>query len=83
MDSNHNSNLLLSKWDMIVYMLDLLTAMTQCVFTDQVIIMNIYFSRIRTEAMLKAAREDQVKNKEHFLAVQAARDRTEFERVLA
>lgn len=68
---------------MIVYMLDLLTAMTQCVFTDQVIIMNIYFSRIRTEAMLKAAREDQVKNKEHFLAVQAARDRTEFERVLA
>lgn len=66
-----------------MYMLDLLTAMTQCVFTDQVIIMNIYFSRIRTEAMLKAAREDQVKNKEHFLAVQAARDRTEFERVLA
>jgi len=38
---------------------------------------------MRTEAMLKAAREDQVKNKEHFLAVQAARDRAEFERVLA
>lgn len=32
--------------------------------------------------MLRAAREDQVKNKEHFLAVQAARDRAEFERVL-
>lgn len=36
----------------------------------------------RTEEMLRAAREDQVKNKEHFLAVQAARDRAEFERVL-
>lgn len=36
----------------------------------------------RTEEMLKYAREDQVKNKEHFLAVQAARDRAEFERVL-
>ena len=32
--------------------------------------------------MLRRAREDQVKNKEHFLAVQAARDRAEFERVL-
>lgn len=32
--------------------------------------------------MLRAAREVQVKNKEHFLAVQAARDRAEFERVL-
>ncbi|XP_031566387.1 cilia- and flagella-associated protein 45-like [Actinia tenebrosa] len=38
--------------------------------------------KMRTEAMLKAARENQVKNKEHFLAVQAARDRAEFERVL-
>jgi hypothetical protein len=32
--------------------------------------------------MLKEARKRQVKDKEHFLAVQAARDRTEFERVL-
>ena len=32
--------------------------------------------------MLKHAREEQVRNKEHFLAVQAARDRAEFERVL-
>jgi hypothetical protein len=32
--------------------------------------------------MLKEARERQVKDKEHFLAVQAARDRAEFERVL-
>ena len=37
---------------------------------------------MKTEAMLKTARENQVKNKEHFLAVQAARDRVEFERVL-
>lgn len=35
-----------------------------------------------TEEMLRKAREDQVKNKEHFLAVQAGRDRAEFERVL-
>ena len=32
--------------------------------------------------MLKDARERQVKDKRHFLAVQAARDRAEFERVL-
>lgn len=32
--------------------------------------------------MLKRARQEQVYNKEHFLAVQAARDRAEFERVL-
>ena len=32
--------------------------------------------------MLREARKDQVRNKEHFLAVQAARDRAEFERVL-
>ena len=32
--------------------------------------------------MLKNAREVQVHNKEHFLAVQAQRDRAEFERVL-
>ena len=38
--------------------------------------------RKRTEEMLKNAREEQVRNKEHFLAVQAARDRAEFERVL-
>eukprot|EP00794_Sanderia_malayensis_P011169 gene11169-12343_t len=35
------------------------------------------------EAMLKEARQEQVQNKEHFLAVQAARDRAEFERVLS
>ncbi|XP_068732086.1 cilia- and flagella-associated protein 45-like [Montipora capricornis] len=35
-----------------------------------------------TEQMLREARKDQVRNKEHFLAVQAARDRAEFERVL-
>jgi len=38
--------------------------------------------KISTEEMLKAARRDQVANKDHFLAVQAARDRAEFERVL-
>ena len=32
--------------------------------------------------MLKNARQEQINNKEHFLAVQAARDRAEFERVL-
>jgi hypothetical protein len=32
--------------------------------------------------MLKEAREDQVKIKEHFLAVQAQRERSEFNRVL-
>ncbi|EDO26548.1 predicted protein, partial [Nematostella vectensis] len=36
----------------------------------------------QTEEMLRQARENQVKNKEHFLAVQAKRDRAEFERVL-
>ena len=35
-----------------------------------------------TEEHLKQARADQVQHKEHFLAVQAARDRTEFDRVL-
>lgn len=38
--------------------------------------------RAQTEQMLKEARERQVKDKEHFLAVQAARERAEFERVL-
>ncbi|XP_028401364.1 cilia- and flagella-associated protein 45-like [Dendronephthya gigantea] len=38
--------------------------------------------KAETEQMLKEARERQVKDKEHFLAVQAARDRAEFERVL-
>lgn len=38
--------------------------------------------KAETEHMLKGARERQVKDKEHFLAVQAARDRAEFERVL-
>ncbi|XP_065056282.1 cilia- and flagella-associated protein 45-like [Rhopilema esculentum] len=36
-----------------------------------------------TEEMLKMARQEQVYDKEHFLAVQAARDRAEFERVLS
>lgn len=35
-----------------------------------------------TEQMLKVARKDQVRNKEHFLAVEAQRERSEFERVL-
>ena len=38
--------------------------------------------RADTEHMLIEARQNQVRNKEHFLAVQAQRDRTEFERVL-
>lgn len=38
--------------------------------------------KAETEQMLKIAREEQVKNKEHFLAVQANRERNEFERVL-
>ena len=38
--------------------------------------------RAETEEMLRNARAEQVRNKEHFLAVQAQRDRTEFERVL-
>jgi len=36
----------------------------------------------RTEDEMKMAREWQIKNKEHFLAVEAAKDRSEFERVL-
>ena len=38
--------------------------------------------RASNEAALKIARQDQIYDKEHFLAVQAARDRAEFERVL-
>ena len=38
--------------------------------------------RASNEAALKRARQDQILDKEHFLAVQAARDRAEFERVL-
>lgn len=38
--------------------------------------------KMETEQMLKEAREIQVRNKEHFLAVQANRERAEFERVL-
>jgi len=38
--------------------------------------------KAETELMLKEAREVQVQNKEHFLAVQAQRERAEFERVL-
>ena len=34
------------------------------------------------ERNLRDARQEQVANKEHFLAVQAARDRAEFEKVL-
>ncbi len=32
--------------------------------------------------MLKIAREVQVRNKEHFMSVEAQRERAEFERVL-
>ena len=38
--------------------------------------------RSSTERMLIEARQDQIHHKEHFLAVQAQRDREEFERVL-
>lgn len=38
--------------------------------------------RAETEQMLIKARQDQIHHKEHFLAVQAQRDRDEFERVL-
>ena len=38
--------------------------------------------RATSEAMLKMARQDQIQDKEHFLAVQAARERAEFEKVL-
>ena len=34
------------------------------------------------ESNLREARKEQIQNKEHFLVVQAARDRAEFERVL-
>ena len=42
----------------------------------------VYLYRTQTEEHLKQARADQVQHKDHFLAVQAARDRTEFDRVL-
>ena len=35
-----------------------------------------------TDEEMRVAREWQVKNKEHFMAVEAAKDRAEFERVL-
>jgi hypothetical protein len=35
-----------------------------------------------TDEEMKVAREWQIKNKEHFMAVEAAKDRAEFERVL-
>ena len=35
-----------------------------------------------TEEEMRIAREWQIKNKEHFVAVEAAKDRAEFERVL-
>ena len=38
--------------------------------------------RATTEDMLKKARENQITHKEHFLAVQAQRDRAQFERIL-
>jgi len=38
--------------------------------------------KAETEAMLKAARSQQMDQKEHFLAVQAQRERADFERVL-
>ena len=38
--------------------------------------------RAATEQMLIAARNEQIRHKEHFLAVQNKRDRDEFERVL-
>ncbi|XP_072049363.1 cilia- and flagella-associated protein 45-like [Amphiura filiformis] len=38
--------------------------------------------KAETEQMLKIAREVQVRNKEHFMSVEAQRERAEFERVL-
>ena len=38
--------------------------------------------KAETEDMLKAARSQQMEQKEHFLAVQAQRERADFERVL-
>ena len=38
--------------------------------------------KAETEEMLKQARAKQMDQKEHFLAVQAQRERAEFERVL-
>jgi len=35
-----------------------------------------------TEAELKVARSEQMEQKEHFMAVQAQRERNDFERVL-
>ena len=41
-----------------------------------------FIVRTQTEELLKQARADQVQHKKHFLAVQAARDRAEFDQVL-
>jgi len=38
--------------------------------------------KMKTEEMMRKAREEQVQSKEHFQAVQAQRERAEFERVL-
>ena len=38
--------------------------------------------QVETEAMLKAARAQQMAQREHFLAVEAQRERADFERVL-
>lgn len=47
-----------------------------------IVFISFYYYRAETERNLCDAREEQVRNKEHFLAVQAQRERTEFERVL-
>lgn len=38
--------------------------------------------KVQEEEMLRAARLDQVRGKEHFLSVEAGREKAEFERVL-
>ena len=38
--------------------------------------------QVETEAMLRDARQQQMAQKEHFLAVEAQRERADFERVL-
>lgn len=48
----------------------------------QPVMWSLCVCRAMTEDMLKKAREDQIMHKEHFLAVQAQRDRTQFERIL-
>ena len=53
-----------------------------CMYGHIVKVPFLLIIRAQTEEMLKQARADQVQHKKHFLAVQAARDRAEFDQVL-